>query len=86
LLVRQRRPVVLEFLRESAQARSCPEILSARDFKCEISNLRFSNLATVSIKHGIERTSPAEARGRHGQIPSTRGPFEARQPSIMLCS
>ena len=45
-----------------AHARSCREMLSARDFRAEISDWRSANTFMRSITQSIDRTSPAEPR------------------------
>ncbi len=59
---------MLVFCRESAQARSCLEMLSARDLRSEISDLRSLNAGKRSNKQYIERVSPHEPREMYRNV------------------
>jgi hypothetical protein len=54
-----------------AQQRNWREMLSAIDFKSEISDLRSENAAMRSITQSIERTSPADPRAMYKNAKSS---------------
>lgn len=57
-----RGPLISLFCRWSAQARIWREQLSARDLKCELSDLRGAASGRSPAKWSMERTSPADPR------------------------
>jgi hypothetical protein len=73
-----------ESCRCCAQPRSWREMLSARDLKSEISDLRSENAAIRSVTLSIERTSPADPRAMYRKARSSLVVPRSNPSAILL--